>query len=662
MITQVDFENSIQDAFLEYGASVAQERAIADVRDGLKIGLRQGLYAQYTNKLTHNKPYKKALKSVAAATSQSYVHGDKAIYDTFVRMAKPWAARYLLEDAQGAVGSPCAPDDHTASRYLEMRASELSDIFFDGLKKNAIGDEWYNNYDDTEKIPSVFPSIGFWNIVNGCTGIAVAMSTNIPQFNLKEVNQALIKLIQNKDINFDEIYCPPDFATGGTITNAKEVKESLEKGKGASIRLRADLTYNQKDNVIIASHLPYGVYTNTVIGQLASLTEEDENYGIAKVIDHTKKEADIRIYLTKAANPTVMIQKLYKDTSLESWFGINMIMLDHGRFPKVFGWREACQAYIDHIRECKKRELQYDLDALVARNHILEGLLIAIAHIDEVVALIRHSESAADAKQALMKNYNLDEEQAKAILDLKLQRLANLEAIKINKELEENQVEIDKLNNILSNPLEIDKILINILDEVAKKFGDARRTKITNIINADEEEEEEIPVIVRIKDGKISLCEKLLSGQNIKTTNKDILIGFAANGKMYKVAIKELTDKQIAISTLFKTRDIIAINSVSSLKEGGIITFITKDGYVKKTKMSEYSWPARANTVSFKLQQDDVIRAIDFNDAQEFTLKIGDKEQIINCKNYKILPSGKQAKGKKVIQENEQIDSVIWSV
>ena len=339
-----------------------------------------------------------------------------------------------------------------------------------------------------------------------------------------------------------------------------------------------------------------------------------------------------------------------------------MIMLDHGRFPKVFGWREACQAYIDHIRECKKRELQYDLDALVARNHILEGLLIAIAHIDEVVALIRHSESAADAKQALMKNYNLDEEQAKAILDLKLQRLANLEAIKINKELEENQVEIDKLNNILSNPLEIDKILINILDEVAKKFGDARRTKITNVINADEEEEEEIPVIVRIKDGKISLCEKLLSGQNIKTTNKDILIGFAANGKMYKVAIKELTDKQIAISTLFKTRDIIAINSVSSLKEGGIITFITKDGYVKKTKMSEYSWPARANTVSFKLQQNDEIKAIDFNDAQEFTLKIGDKEQIINCKNYKILPSGKQAKGKKVIQENEQIDSVIWSV
>ena len=339
-----------------------------------------------------------------------------------------------------------------------------------------------------------------------------------------------------------------------------------------------------------------------------------------------------------------------------------MIMLDHGRFPKVFGWREACQAYIDHIRECKKRELQYDLDALVARNHILEGLLIAIAHIDEVVALIRHSESAADAKQALMKNYNLDEEQAKAILDLKLQRLANLEAIKINKELEENQVEIDKLNNILSNPLEIDKILINILEEVAKKFGDARRTKIANIIDADEEEEEEIPVIVRIKDGKINLCEKLLSGQNIKTTNKDTLIGFAANGKMYKVAIKELTDKQIAISTLFKTRDIIAINSVSSLKEGGIITFITKDGYVKKTKMSEYSWPARANTVSFKLQQNDEIKAIDFNDTQEFTLKIGDKEQIINCKNYKILPSGKQAKGKKVIQENEQIDSVIWSV
>ena len=202
---------------------------------------------------------------------------DAAIYDTFVRAAKPWAYRYLLEDAQGSVGSPCAPDDHTASRYLELRASELANYLFDGLKKNAVGDEWYDNYDNSERIPSVFPSIGFWNIVNGCTGIAVSMSTSIPTFNIREVNGALIKLIKNPNVSFDEIYCPPDFPTGGTITNAKEVKESLRVGKGKSIRMRADLQYSAKDNCIIASHLPYSVYTNTVIGQLAELTAENES-------------------------------------------------------------------------------------------------------------------------------------------------------------------------------------------------------------------------------------------------------------------------------------------------------------------------------------------------------------------------------------------------
>lgn len=657
-----DLEQVVYDSFYTYAGMVIADRAIVDVRDCLKPSPRVLLYNQYRNKNFNNKPFVKSASLVGDALKTFYYHGDTSCYEMYCRMAAPYAMRYPLNSFHGNYGTLSEGGHPAAMRYTEMRLSKLStEYLFDGLNHNAI-EQWRDNFDETDKSPTCFPSIGYYNICNGSTGVGIGISSSIPQFNLREVNQALIKLIQNKDVDFDEIYCPPDFATGGTITNAKEVKESLKIGSGSACRIRSTITFLPKENELMVSDLPYGVYSSTVIKQVKAKIQEDENYGIIDIFDNSADYPEIVFKLSKTANPTVMIQKLYKDTSLESWFGINMIMLDHGRFPKVFGWREACQAYIDHIRECKKRELQYDLDALVARNHILEGLLIAIAHIDEVVALIRHSESAADAKQALMKNYNLDEEQAKAILDLKLQRLANLEAIKINKELEENQVEIDKLNNILSNPLEIDKILINILDEVAKKFGDARRTKITNVINADEEEEEEIPVIVRIKDGKISLCEKLLSGQNIKTTNKDILIGFAANGKMYKVAIKELTDKQIAISTLFKTRDIIAINSVSSLKEDGIITFITKDGYVKKTKMSEYSWPARANTVSFKLQQDDVIKAIDFNDAQEFALKIGDKEQIINCKNYKILPSGKQAKGKKVIQENEQIDSVIWSV
>ena len=233
----------------------------------LKIGLRQGLYAQFTNKLTHKDKFQKAQKSVAAAMAQSYVHGDVAMYDTFIRAARPWSYRYPLEDVQGSFGNPSSPDSHAAARYVEMKAGEIADFFFAGLKKNAIN-EWYNNYDDTELIPSVFPSIGYWNIVNGCSGIAVAMATSVPQFNLREVNNALIKIIQNPNVDFNEIYCAPDFATGATIINARAVKESLRCGKGESVRLQATLTYYPDQNMIQATNLPHGVFTNTVIAQI----------------------------------------------------------------------------------------------------------------------------------------------------------------------------------------------------------------------------------------------------------------------------------------------------------------------------------------------------------------------------------------------------------
>lgn len=660
MIKNVDFESSIQEAFLEYGAAVAQERSIADVRDGLKLGMRQGLYAQYTNKLTHSKPYKKATKSVAAAMAQSYTHGDVSIYDAFVRAAKPWAMRYPIEDAQGTVGSPCAPDDHTAMRYLELRAGEIADYFFDGLKKNAIGDEWYDNYDDTEKIPNVFPSIGFWNIVNGCTGIAVAMSTSVPQLNLREVNTALTKLIKNPDISFDDIYCPPDFATGGTITNAREVKESMRTGHGSSIRLRADIEYHQKEHMLVATHLPYGVYTNTVIGQIAEITEQDENYGIAKVIDHTKKVADIRIYLTKDAVPSVVIQKLYHDTSLESWFGINMIMLDQGRFPKVFGWREACQAYIDHIRICKRRELEFDVGTLNARNHILDGLLIALASIEDVIATIKNSESASAAKTNLMTKYGLSEIQAQAILDLKLQRLAHMEAMKIEKELNENRAKLEELNNILATPALLDDILVQILEDVAKKYGDARRTKITNVLAEEEVEEPEVPVMLRIKDGKIMPTSKKLSGEIITTTNKETLIAFTSSNRMFKAAVKDIPANGISVNNLFKTTGILAINTLSNLKAGTTIHSLTSNGYIKKTNTKDYSWPPRINVALFKMSDGDTIKGISFNELTTVKVITDTGERTVDFSN--VRETTKFALGTRIFgrQENNHIKQIEW--
>ena len=630
MIYETDFQKSIENAFLEYGASVAQERSIPDVRDGLKIGLRQGLYSQFFNKLTHKNKFQKAQKSVAAAMSLCYVHGDAAMYDTFIRAAKPFAYRYPIEEAQGAYGTPVAPDDHSASRYVEMRSGELADYFFEGLKKDAV-DEWYWNYDDTEQIPSVLPSIGFWNVVNGCSG----MATSVPQFNLREVNEALIKIIENPDVDFDKIYCAPDFATGSTITNAKEVKESLRYGKGSSIRLKAKLEYFPDQNMIKATELPYGVYTNTVIGQIKSLTEENENYGIERVIDHTKKEADIRIYLTKGTNANKMISKLYKDTSLENWFAVNMIMLVRGRFPKVFGWREACDAYITHIRECKRREIEFDLNKALARENILEGLLIAAANIDEVVTIIRASSNPSEASDKLIARFGFNEEQTKAILAMKLSALTKVDSIKLNDELAEIKEKIKLFQHLLLDSTALDAELIVILRQVAEKFGDERRTKVVNLVEKDEDEtpqiqEDEVGVMLFdnnmlrvVKSEEINGAKRGKKGTNLKppksanlintlyTTNLGSIAAFTSGGRMYSFSLSDLEyGNDYSVYELIQLQDnekvltLIDSNSFSSFK---YILFVTKQGLIKKSKTSEYNTRAKKGQVAIKLKEDDII-------------------------------------------------------
>lgn len=652
MIYNVDFQGTIEKAFLEYGGSVAQERAVPDVRDGLKIGLRQGLYSQYHSKLTHSHKFQKAQKSVAAAMSLCYVHGDAAMYDTFIRAAKPWAFRYPLEEAQGAYGSPAAPDDHSAARYVEMRSSELADYLFAGLKKNAIKD-WYNNYDDTEKIPSVLCPVGFWPLINGCQGIAVSFSTSSPQYNLREVNAALEKLILNPDADFNSIYCAPDFATGGIIVNAQETKESIKNGSGKACRIRAKLEYMGKENCIKATELPYGVYTNTVIAQLAALTEEDENYGIAKVIDHTKKTADIRIYLNRDINPAVMMRKLYADTSLESSFAINQIFLDQGRFPRMFGWRDACLAYIAHMNECKRRELKFDMDALIHRNHILDGLKIALANIDDVVHMIRRSENTAMAKQALMVTYGLDDEQAKAILDMKLQRLANLEAIKVNKEFEENAVEIDRLGNILGSQDEVNKLLIAALREVAAKFGDARRTQLMNLSEQVEEIEEE-EVLLSYTADTVKVVKRGAK-DIIKTTNISTIVFVTNEGKLYKVPVANIMEAGNArIHNLIKDNTpIVFVGDLAQIQLNKYWMFATKEGMVKRSEITEYNYSGRQGSKMLKLREKDTITDCGVFTSNSDTFNISRPDGSTIKVSVDIVKStGKAAMGSKVFKEN----------
>lgn len=648
---KVNIQESLEAAFLEYGASVAQERSIADIRDGLKIGLRQGLYSQFYNKLTSKYKFQKAQKSVAAAMSLCYVHGDASMYKSFIRAAKPWSFRYPLEEAQGSYGTQCGPDTESAARYVEMRSNELADYFFTGLKKNAV-DEWYDNYDDTEKIPAVLPSIGFWNIINGCTGIAVGMATSCPQFNLKEVNSAIIKLIKNPNASFNELYCVPDFCCGGYILNPAETRASIEMGQGKSIRLRAKIEYNSKENCLIATELPYGVFVDTIIGQIAKAVEENEDYGIDRVIDHTKQFADIRIYLSKNANPAIVEKRLYKDTSLESFFAVHMLMLDHGRFPRIFGWKDALQAYIDHIRECKRRELEYDFNKLKARNHILDGLLIAIADIDETIRIIKSSASSAAAKSALMQYYNIDEDQAKAILDIKLARLAHLEALELESERKQNQLEIDRLSDILSHQDKLDEILISILQEVADKFGDERRTKILTIAEEPEEEIEEKEVNVNIVGDKLRINPKKVAGQNISTTNLGTLVCVSSTGQLYKISMRDVEEgKTYSVSQLTKAADaIVGIYDLSNINLNKYWVFITKNGLIKKSPIKEYNYVGRQGTKMLKLKDDDIVIAVYLLSGNKDMISVHTSDKFyVHYSGQEIPESGKAAMGVKAI-------------
>lgn len=667
MIYNVDLKETMESAFLEYGAHVAQERSIPDLRDGLKLGLRQGLYAQYTNGLTSDKKFQKAQKSVAAGMAQSYVHGDQALYNTLIRAAKPFAYRYPIEEAQGAFGSPVDPEDHSASRYVELRSSELANYFFAGLKKDAIS-EWYDNYDNTEKIPSVFPSIGFWNIVNGAMGIGVALATSIPQFNLREVNAALIQLIQNPSCSYESIYCAPDFATGCSIINREEVKQSLRQGFGKACRLRAALNYNASLNMIQATNLPYGVYTNIIIKQLAELTEINPSYGIERVVDHTKHTADIRIYLTKGVEPQQMIRRLYEDTSLEYHYGINMTMLDKGCVPKVFGWKDACLAYIEHIREAQRRILSFELEKANNRKETLEGLLIAIANIDEVVKIIKEADSVISARKSLMLRFEFTERQANAILDLKLQRLINIEAIKINKELEEIITEITRLSHLLNSPSDFDRILIDKLQEVADKFGDARRSKVINEVIL-EEKAEDINVlllnndslyIIRQEDKVYTLPKDTITVQSFSITNLDNLIAVTNTGKVRSIKLNRMDfNTRYSFIDAFKLKDeekIVAVFDSFRIKNlKGFFLFITKNGTVKKSFVEEIiPMGARAN-YGIKLNEgDSVVNCLLSHNNEDSILLFTNQGRYGLFSNKSISVLGKSAKGTRKLRLNQE--------
>lgn len=641
---------TLSQSFLDYAAYTIQRRAIPDVRDMLKFSTRQLLHAAWHEGVTHNKDFKKGIKLNGIATF-SYCHGDSSSFGNYVRMAKPFCNNVCLMEAQGNAGTLMNPDDHAAPRYLELREAEITDILFQGLKKNAIT-EWEDTYDNLNKFPLVLPSIGYWNIVNPCQGIATSCATSTPGFNLREVNAAIIKLLKNPNASFNELYCVPDFPTGGYLINPGEVRQSLEQGQGKACRLRAKIDYDGKRNVLVITEVPYSVFTNTIVKQVREIIAEDEFGDIEDITDFTGKQCLIEIRLKKGVNAANVLKRLYKDTSLEYSYGINMLMLDHGRFPRIFGWKDALQAYIDHIRECKRRELEYDFNKLKARNHILDGLLTAIADIDETIHIIKSSASSAAAKAALMRHYNIDEDQAKAILDIKLARLAHLEALELESERKQNQLEIDRLSDILSHQDKLDEILISILQEVADKFGDERRTKILTIAEEPEEEIEEKEINVNIAGDKLRINPKKVAGQNISTTNLGTLVCVSSTGQLYKISMRDVEEgKTYSVSQLTKAADaIVGIYDLSNINLNKYWVFITKNGLIKKSPVKEYNYVGRQGTKMLKLKDDDAVIAVYLLSGDKDMISVHTSDKFYaHYSGQEIPESGKAAMGVKAI-------------
>lgn len=516
----------IEQSMKQYAGAVLQSRALVDVRDCLKPSARQIFYCMDKYKYTAKKPFQKTMAAIGDAMKHFYIHGDSSCEGIIMRAGQPFAMRYPLIEVKGNAGSLLSSGNWAAPRYTEARLSKLAEYLFGDIDKDTIA-EWRDNYADNEQYPTVLPSKGFYNLVNGSSGIGIGMACSIPQFNLRELNNALVTLIDNPDAPFENIYCAPDFATGGILYNENEVKESIKNGHGAACKLRSVINYNQIERCFVVTEIPYSVYTNTICAQLDKIIEAEDNPGIERYNDLTGKTPLIKIYLSKKAKPDLVLPYLFKNTSLQYHYGINFTMLDNGRFPRQFTWKEMLQAHIDHEREVYRRGYLYELNKIKHRIHILDGLIICLASIDEVIQTIKESPSSAAAAIILKSKFILDDEQAKAILALKLSQLARLEVEKIKEERDSLLEEVNRIQKILDTPELLNNEIKKGLREVALKFGDERRTCILEV-----KEEDNDRLIYFQMDGTASLTE---TGLDIKAVpNGGKYLAVTRNGKVYR--------------------------------------------------------------------------------------------------------------------------------
>ena len=676
----VYIEDEMRQSYMDYAMSVIVGRALPDVRDGLKPVHRRVLYAMYDMGNTWDKPYKKSARLVGDIIGKYHPHGDTAVYDTIVRMAQDFVMRYPFIDGQGNFGSVDG-DSPAAMRYTEIRMARLAEEILADIEKDTV--DFIPNYDDSLKEPAVLPSRIPNLLVNGASGIAVGMATNIPPHNIGEIVDGLVALVDNPGITIKELmkYIPgPDFPTAGFIHGKEPIIQAYSDGKGI-IQMRGKaftetLKRTGKEQIII-SEIPFMVNKVRLIEQIAALVQEKKIEGISDLRDESDREGmRIVIELKRDAVAEIIINQLYKHTSLQESFGINMLAIVDGR-PKLLNLRDALRAFLEHRKEVVTRRTAFDLRKAEERLHILEGLRIALDNLDAVITLIRNANDPKAAKEGLVASFGLSEVQAQAILDMRLQRLTGLERDKILQEHKETVELIAKLLAILADEKEIYKIIVAELKEIKEKFSDERRTQIVarseEISIEDMIVDEEMAVTIShegyIKRNPVTLYRAQRRGGKgkIGTTTKEedfveyliiasmhsYILFFTTTGKVYWVKVHELPQASRAakgkpivnLLNLEPGERVSAFLSVREFVEGRFVVFATKKGAVKKTNLMLYSNPRASGIRAIGLEDGDEVIGVRLTDGQQELILSTLDGQSIRFKEDQVRPTGRGTYG-----------------
>ncbi|MDP5276087.1 DNA gyrase subunit A [Chengkuizengella axinellae] len=687
-----DIRTEMQSSFMDYAMSIIVSRALPDVRDGLKPVHRRILYAMSELGMSPDKPFKKSARIVGEVLGKYHPHGDSAVYETMVRMAQDFSLRYMLIEGHGNFGS-IDGDSAAAQRYTEARLSKIAMEMLRDINKETV--DYADNYDGEEKEPVVLPARFPNLLVNGVSGIAVGMATNIPPHNLGEVIDGVLELIKNPDltpIDLMEYISGPDFPTGGYILGRQGIRQAYATGRGSvTMRARAEIEENENTNKakIIINELPYQVIKARLIEKIAELVRDKKIEGITDLRDESDRNGmRIVIELRRDVNPHVVLNNLYKQTSMQINFGVNMLALVNGE-PKVLNIKDILHHYIQHQIEVIERRTQFDLRKAEARAHILEGLRIALDHLDKVIALIRASRTTEEAREGLMTQFDLSHEQSQAILDMRLQRLTGLERDKIEDEYQELLKKIAELRAILADEQLVLDIISDELLEIKNKFGDERRSEITagdlDILDEDLIPQEDVLISIShtgyIKRIPVTTYRSQKRGgrgvigmgtkdddfvEHLFVTNTHHYLMFFTNkGKVYRLKGYEIpeqsrTSKGTPIINLMQIEPgeyVNAVFPIESFESDHHLLFATKKGIVKKTNIQEYKNIRKGGLIAITIREDDELIGVKLTDGNQEIIMGTQQGMSIRFSEKDVRTMGRSASGVKgiTISENDQV-------